>query len=77
MVLWLGNAVTPGFRSFQISVPLGFRTNLGRAKDAKEDNEILVSGSGVVAQSDNTVPNAPCRNKHESRDTADWAGLSG
>jgi DEAD/DEAH box helicase domain-containing protein len=50
----VSNAVTPGFRSFQISVPLGFRTNLGRGEDAKEDNEILVSGSGVVAQSDNS-----------------------
>jgi ATP-dependent helicase YprA (DUF1998 family) len=47
--------VTPGFRVFQISVPLGFRTNLGRGEDAKEDNEILVSGSGVVAQSDNST----------------------
>ncbi len=52
------NAATPGFRSFQISVPLGFRTNLGRGEDAKEDNEILVSGSGVVAQSDNS-PHEP------------------
>lgn len=50
----VSNAVTPGFRSFQISVPLGFRTNLGQGEDAKEDNEILVSGSGVVAQSDNS-----------------------
>jgi DEAD/DEAH box helicase domain-containing protein len=49
-----GAAVTPGFRVFRISVPLGFRTNLGRGEDAKEDNEILVSGSGVVAQSDNS-----------------------
>lgn len=48
-------AVTPGFRVFQISVPLGFRTNLGRGEDAKEDNEFLVSGSGVVAQSDNSA----------------------
>jgi DEAD/DEAH box helicase domain-containing protein len=47
-------AVTPGFQVFQVSVPLGFRTNLGRGEDAKEDNEILVSGSGVVAQSDNS-----------------------
>lgn len=49
--------VTPGFRSFQIAVPLGFRTNLGRGEDAKEDSEFLVSGSGVVAQSDNSLPN--------------------
>lgn len=47
-----GTTVTPGFRTFQIAVPLGFRTNLGRGDDAKEDNEILVSGSGAVAQSD-------------------------
>lgn len=46
----------PAFRRFQISVPLGFRTNLGRGDDAKEDNEILVSGSGVVAQSDDSQP---------------------
>ncbi|MGA9391852.1 MAG: helicase-related protein [Candidatus Sulfotelmatobacter sp.] len=51
-----GAAVTPGFRVFQISVPLGFRTNLGKGDDAKEDSEILVSGSGVVAQSDNSTP---------------------
>ena len=50
----VGATVTPGFRVFQISVPLGFRTNLGRGEDAKEDNDILVSGSGVVAQSDNS-----------------------
>jgi DEAD/DEAH box helicase domain-containing protein len=49
-----GTVVTPGFRVFPISVPLGFRTNLGRGEDAKEDNEILISGSGVVAQSDNS-----------------------
>jgi DEAD/DEAH box helicase domain-containing protein len=52
-----GTGVTPGFRVFQISVPLGFRTNLGQGDDAKEDSEILVSGSGVVAQSDNSAPN--------------------
>lgn len=52
------STVTPGFRSFQIAVPLGFRTNLGPGEDAKEDSEFLVSGSGVVAQSDNSVPNA-------------------
>jgi ATP-dependent helicase YprA (DUF1998 family) len=51
-----GTGVTPGFRVFQISVPLGFRTNLGQGDDAKEDNEILVSGSGVAAQSDNSAP---------------------
>ncbi|MCI0627472.1 MAG: hypothetical protein L0387_38470 [Acidobacteria bacterium] len=49
---------SPGFRLFEIIVPLGFRTHLGPGDDAKEDVEILVSGSGIVAQSDSTTPQA-------------------
>jgi DEAD/DEAH box helicase domain-containing protein len=50
------SAVTPGFRVFEIVVPLGFRTELGSGEDAKEDVEILVSGSGIVTQSDSALP---------------------
>ena len=51
-----GTAVgmNPGFRVFEIVVPQGFRTNLGPGEDAKDDVEILVSGSGIVAESDPT-----------------------
>jgi hypothetical protein len=61
----IGEGVTPGFKKFQISIPLGFRTNLGPGEDAKEDNEILVSGSGVVAQSDDS-PYTPVQNTNTS-----------
>ena len=40
------------FRVFQVAVPLAFRTTLDRGKDAKEDTEILISGAGTVAESD-------------------------
>ncbi|HKZ79711.1 MAG TPA: DEAD/DEAH box helicase [Pyrinomonadaceae bacterium] len=40
------------FRVFQVAVPLAFRTALSLGKDAKEDNEVLVSGAGTVAESD-------------------------
>lgn len=46
----------PGFQIFQITVPLAFRTSLGRGDDAKEDNEVLITGGGTVAESDST----PC-----------------
>jgi Lhr-like helicase len=49
-------AASPGFRVFQIGVPLGFRTDFGPGSDAKEDNEILVIGASTVAQSDPTPP---------------------
>jgi DEAD/DEAH box helicase domain-containing protein len=52
------SGVTPGFRVFEIVVPLGFRTELGSGEDAKEDVEILVSGSGIVTQSDSAIPQA-------------------
>lgn len=52
------SAATPGFRVFEIVVPLGFRTELGSGEDAKEDVEILVSGSGIVTQSDSATPQA-------------------
>jgi ATP-dependent helicase YprA (DUF1998 family) len=47
----------PGFRVFQIAVPLAFRTSLGPGDDAKEESEfVLTTGAGSVAESD---PN-PC-----------------
>lgn len=52
------SGATPGFKVFEIVVPLGFRTELGSGEDAKEDVEILVSGSGIVTQSDSAVPQA-------------------
>lgn len=42
---------TPGFRTFEIVVPSAFRTNLGSGEDAKEENEVLSSGIGTVAES--------------------------
>ena len=50
------NSGNPGFKFFEIVVPLGFRTTLGSGEDAKEDTDILVSGSGIVAQSDTSMP---------------------
>lgn len=46
------------FRVFQVAVPLAFRTALNRGKDAKEDSEVLISGAGTVAESDQS-PNTP------------------
>jgi DEAD/DEAH box helicase domain-containing protein len=47
-----------GFRVFEVSVPLAFRTPLDRGEDAKEDTELLVSGAGIVAESDQS-PSTP------------------
>ena len=47
-----GIAEKPGFRVFQITSPLAFRTSLGEGKDAKEDGELVVSGPGSIAESD-------------------------
>ena len=44
--------VTPGFKIFEIVVPLGFRTALCQGADAREDTTVLVSGAGIVAESD-------------------------
>jgi DEAD/DEAH box helicase domain-containing protein len=41
-----------GFRTFPIAVPLGFRTDLTRGEDAKDEAENLVTGAGSVAESD-------------------------
>jgi len=52
----VGMATSPGFRIFQIAVPLGFRTDFGPGRDAKEDTEQLITGASTVAQSDPTPP---------------------
>jgi DEAD/DEAH box helicase domain-containing protein len=52
----VGMAASPGFRIFQIGVPLGFRTDFGPGRDAKEDTEQLITGASTVAQSDPTPP---------------------
>lgn len=52
----VGIAASPGFRIFQIGVPLGFRTDFGPGRDAKEDIEQLITGASTVAQSDPTPP---------------------
>lgn len=46
------------FRTFPIAVPLGFRTDLTRGEDAKDEAENLITGAGSVAESDPspTVP---------------------
>ncbi|HEV7857985.1 MAG TPA: tyrosine-type recombinase/integrase [Pyrinomonadaceae bacterium] len=41
-----------GFRVFEFVVPAAFRTALDRGNDAKEDSELLISGAGTVAESD-------------------------
>ena len=48
----------PAFRVFRIAVPLGFRTDLGRGVDAKEEAELLAVGAGsfVETQSDDCYP---------------------
>jgi DEAD/DEAH box helicase domain-containing protein len=50
----VGLTASPGFRIFQIAVPLGFRTDFGPGRDAKEDSEQLITGASTVAQSDPT-----------------------
>ncbi len=42
----------PGFHVFQYTVPLAFRTSLGRGKDANEEEEVLSTGVTTVAESD-------------------------
>lgn len=53
------------FRIFQVAVPLAFRTALSRGDDAKEDSELLISGAGTVAESDQT-PSVPVRGTNSS-----------
>ena len=47
-----GSETGSGYRVFEVAVPLAFRTPLDRGEDAKEDTELLVSGAGIVAESD-------------------------
>jgi DEAD/DEAH box helicase domain-containing protein len=42
----------PGFRVYPIAVPLGFRTDFSKGKDAKEEGELLAVGAANVAESD-------------------------
>jgi hypothetical protein len=46
-----------GLGVFRFAVPLGFRTNLGRGADAREEDEFLITGGSSVAESDQ----APCQ----------------
>jgi Lhr-like helicase len=41
-----------GFRVFEFAVPLAFRTDLGQGEDAKDDFDVIISGSGSIAESD-------------------------
>src|SRR5581483_11488990 len=43
-----------GLAVFRFAVPLGFRTNLGRGADARDEDEFLVTGGSNVAESDQT-----------------------
>ncbi|HEU6445186.1 MAG TPA: DEAD/DEAH box helicase [Gaiellaceae bacterium] len=43
-----------GLGVFRFAVPLGFRTNLGRGADARDEDEFLVTGGSNVAESDQT-----------------------
>ena len=51
-----GAGATPqpadGFQVIPIVVPRGFRTDLGRGDDAKEDGEIILGGAASLAESD-------------------------
>ena len=40
------------FRVYQIAVPLGFRTNMYPGQDAKEEDDLLATGTASVAESD-------------------------
>lgn len=45
-------AADPPFRTFKYAVPLGFRTDFSKGKDAREDSEFLPTSAGTVAESD-------------------------
>jgi DEAD/DEAH box helicase domain-containing protein len=54
-----GTAPTPeqpadGFQVIPIVVPRGFRTDLGRGDDAKEDGELMLGGAASLAESDSS-----------------------
>ena len=40
------------FRVYEFAVPLGFRTSLAPGKDAKEEGDLLATGTATVAESD-------------------------
>jgi len=48
----LATDAAAGFRVFEFTVPAAFRTALSRGEDAKEDTDLLMSGAGTVAESD-------------------------
>jgi hypothetical protein len=41
-----------GVKVFRFAVPLGFRTNLGRGSDARDEEDFLIGGATSVAESD-------------------------
>jgi hypothetical protein len=43
---------TDGFQVLRVAVPLGFRTELGRGDDAKEESEIVMGMAASLAESD-------------------------
>lgn len=57
-----------GFRIFEFAVPLAFRTNLGPGEDAKDEFDVIVSGSSSIAESDaatcSLVPRTNCEAAH-------------
>lgn len=44
-----------GLGVFRFAVPTGFRTDLGRGADARDEDEPIVAGAASVAESDQTV----------------------
>lgn len=42
----------PGFQVFEIAVPLGFRTDFNKGKDAKEDGDVVIGAASSVAEAD-------------------------
>lgn len=44
-------AIAPDCRTFRFAVPLGFRTNLDRGTDAKDEGEFIATGAGSSAES--------------------------
>jgi len=50
-----GATADEGYREFVYAVPSGFRTDLGRGKDSREDDEFRPTGLCSVAESDNSV----------------------
>lgn len=50
-----------GYRIFQTAVPLGFRTDLTRGRDAAEDSDPITATGGIAAEAEGVSPAAVAR----------------